>query len=127
MKVHNWLRRVVLVVFYPAKMLNIFRAVPTSSAPTCMGMLRAVLSTADIMSVTASCLPSVCSACVSASACGTNSGLISIPWLMAEFPSDHYGSFRQNLSKNTKKCYFCKDFTFFGTNGLNMHQRTHEN
>ena len=34
-------------------MLNIFKAVPTISVPMCLGMLRAVSSTADTMSVTA--------------------------------------------------------------------------
>ena len=35
-------------------------------------------------------------------------------WLQFNFtrPRMHYGSFRQNLSKNTQKCYFCMDFTF---------------
>ena len=36
----------------------------------------------------ASCLPLVCSACVRASVCGANSGLIGISWSMAGFPSD---------------------------------------
>ena len=42
-------------------------------------------------------------------------------------PGPHCGSFGQNLYKNSQRLHFCKDFTFFGTNGLNMHQRTHEN
>ena len=68
-------------------MLNNFRAVPTSSVPTCLGIPK-MGSTTEMMSVTASCLSSVRIACLRASACGTNSGLISLPWLMTEFPSD---------------------------------------
>ena len=50
-------------------------------------------------------------------------------WLQFNFtrPRMHYGSFRQNLSKNSYKCYYCKVIIFFATNCLKMHQRTHEN